>query len=107
MTFAGVMQIVFGVANLLFGWVYGLGAWFVGLPGALALIVVGALFIGAAGSFKQVTATQGNDVGHMMAAIGKLSTAAMLQIIAYIAAVLLGGIILVVGFFILALFAVR
>src|SRR5437773_8894752 len=57
--FAGCMQIVFGALQVIGGWVFGVGGWLVGLPGSIALIVIGALFVGAAGSFKRVTETRG------------------------------------------------
>jgi hypothetical protein len=101
LTIAGIMQIVFGGLQLLGGWSFGLPGYFVGLPGSLALIVIGALFVSAAGSFRSVTQTRGYDIQHLMGALGKLHTAATVQIVAYIVAVLLGiliGIIMMIFF---------
>ena len=102
LTVAGIMQIVFGGLQLLGGWAFGLPGYFVGLPGALALIVIGALFVSAAGSFRSVTQTRGYDIQHMMGALGKLQTAATVQIIAYIVAVLLG---ILIGMIMMLVFA--
>ena len=107
LTIAGVMEIIFGACQLFFGWAFGLGGWLVGLPGAIAMVAIGALFVSAASSFRSVTQTRGHDVSHLMGALGKLSTAAIVQIVGYIIAVALGIIIGLLVLFVFAALLVR
>jgi hypothetical protein len=96
LTAAGIAQIVFGALSLLGNFISGIIGGIVGIPGAIALVVIGALFVSAAGSFKQISRTQGNDMGHLMSAMDKLSSAALVQIIGFIAAIVLGAVILAI-----------
>jgi hypothetical protein len=106
LTAAGIMQIVFGVISLFGNLLFGVGAFVVGIPGSVAMIVIGAIVISAAGSFRSIASTQGSDIRHLMSACEKLSSAALVQIIGYIAAVVLGALIAVIGLlFFAALFA--
>ncbi len=91
---AGIIQIIFGALGLVFNFVGGISTGIVGIPGAIALVVVGALFLSASGSFRQIARTQGNDMAHLMQAMDKMASAALVQIIGYIVAVVLGAIIL-------------
>lgn len=106
LTAAGVMQIIFGAISLIGNFVVNIGSGVIGIPTSIALIVIGALFIGAAGSFRQITRTQGNDLAHLMGALDKLSSAALIQIIAFIVAVVLFVLtVIIVLLFFAALFA--
>jgi hypothetical protein len=51
------------------------------LPAGIVAIVVGITFIGVGNSLRSVVTTQGNDLMHLMAAMHKLSTAFIIQII--------------------------
>lgn len=108
---AGIMEIVFGVLSLFGNFNWGAGSGVLGLPGSIAMIVIGAVFIGASGSFKKISQTQGNDMGHLMEALNKMSLAATVQIVGYIAATVLFvvGLVLVIFLWaaIVALFALR
>jgi hypothetical protein len=102
LTIAGVIEIIFGALQLFFGWAFGVPGWLVGAPGAIAMVAIGALFVSAASSFRSVTQTRGHDLSHLMGALGKLSTAAMVQIVGYIVAVVLG---IIIGLLVLFVFA--
>ena len=56
----------------------------------MALIIIGIMLLLAGGSFKKIRETQGNDIGHLMDAVNKLSMATMVQIGGFILAMLLG-----------------
>jgi hypothetical protein len=56
-------------------------------------IAIGIIFIGVARSLREVVDTEGNDVDHVMAALHKLGTAFLIQII-------LTGVAFVLGFII-------
>jgi hypothetical protein len=105
--FAGIMQIVWGVGQLLFSWAWGLGQWFYNLPIAFTLIVIGILTIGVGRSFKQIAQTQGSDIDHLMSAVGKLGGMAVVQIVGFTLAMILGAVVVVIGIFLgVALLAV-
>jgi hypothetical protein len=61
---------------------------------ALQPVVSGAFYLGAGGAFSNVVNTQGNDIPHMMSAMGKLTNAmrveAIVAIIAMVAGTVLG-----------------
>ncbi|MGE0321813.1 MAG: hypothetical protein AB7S68_05905 [Polyangiaceae bacterium] len=99
LTFAGIMQIVWGVGQLLFSWFWGLGQWFYNLPISITLIVIGILFIGVGNSFKKISSTQGNDIEHLMSAVSKLGGLAVVQIVGFILAMILGAAIVVLAVF--------
>lgn len=98
---AGIMQIIFGAVSLIGNWFLGVTNGVLGIPGAIAMIIIGALFASAASSFKNISNTQGNDMGHLMAAMDKLAMASLVQIVGYIlaAALFVIGIILAVFLF--------
>ncbi|MCB9588262.1 MAG: hypothetical protein H6718_22840 [Polyangiaceae bacterium] len=100
LTFAGIMQIVWGVGQLLFSWFWGFGQWFYNLPISITLIVIGILFIGVGNSFKQISSTQGNDIDHLMSAVSKLGGLAIVQIIGFALAMVLGAAIVVLALFV-------
>jgi hypothetical protein len=103
---AGIMQIVFGVLYLFGNFAMSLSAGLLGVPGSIAMIIIGALFASAAASFGQISKTQGNDMGHLMQAMGKLTTASLVQIIGYIVAAVFFVIgVILIGFIFAALFA--
>ncbi len=97
--FAGIMQIIWGVGQLLFSWAWGLGQWFYNLPISLTLIVIGILAIGVGSSFKQIAQTQGSDIDHLMSAVGKLGGMAVVQIVGFALAMILGAAVVVIGVF--------
>jgi hypothetical protein len=98
---AGIMQIIFGVLTLFGNFFLGITNGLLGVAGSIAMIIIGALFASAASSFKQITKTQGNDMGHLMQAMNKLATASLVQIIGYIvaAALFVIGVIVAVVIF--------
>ena len=61
---------------------------------ALQPVVSGAFYLSAGGAFNNVVNTQGNDIPHMMSAMGKLTNAmrveAIVAIIAMVAGTVLG-----------------
>ncbi len=80
MRFVGVMSIVFGVLEALFGLVAGInlrGLLTIG-QGAL-LIVIGGWLATAATSLGDISKTQGNDVMNLMYAMRKLKSVFTLQ----------------------------
>ena len=104
---SGVLQIVWGLGQGITSWVFGLAQWLYNAPLSLALIVIGIMFLLAGGSFKKIRTTQGNDIRHLMDAVGKLSAATITQIIGFIIAMLLGilVVLLVAVFGVLAIAA--
>lgn len=63
------------------------------IPIAMADFAVGFFYLNAAKAFKEVVDTAGNDVQHLMSAVGRLSKAFMIEAIAT-------GIAMVIGFII-------
>ncbi len=78
---------VWGIFSIVLGAMQILVALF--LPGIVS-IVIGTVFIGVAGSLKAVVVTEGNDIDHMMAALQKLGNAFLIQVVATVAAVVVG-----------------
>ncbi|MCH7716925.1 MAG: hypothetical protein IH876_12405 [Gemmatimonadetes bacterium] len=76
----GIISIVLGALQILLG----------PLPAGIVSIVIGLVFVGVAGSLKAVVVTEGNDIDHMMAALKKLGNAFLIQVIAMVAAVVVG-----------------
>jgi hypothetical protein len=74
---------------------------FINFPQGIVGIVVGIMFIGVGNSLASVTQTQGNDIGHLMQGMEKLSTAFLVQAIA----TLVGLALLVLVFVLVMLFA--
>lgn len=60
-------------------------------------LAVGIAFLGAATSLKMVVNTQGNDIQHMMMALGKLRSAFKIRVIVVIVAVVLVFLMLALG----------
>jgi hypothetical protein len=87
---SGVLQIVWGLGQGVTSWIFGLAQWLYNAPISLALIIIGIMLLLAGGSFKKIRDTQGNDMGHLMDAVNKLSTATMVQIGGFVLAMLLG-----------------
>jgi hypothetical protein len=108
---AGIMSIAFGVISFFGSFLWDVRSGILGAPGSIATGVIGIVFLLASGSFKQITRTQGNDMGHLMEALRKMTLAATVQIIGYIAAaaLFLLGIVVIVFLWaaIIALFAIR
>ncbi len=87
---SGVLQIVWGLGQGVTSWIFGLAQWLYNAPISLALIIIGIMLLLAGGSFKKIRDTQGNDMGHLMDAVNKLSTATIVQIGGFVLAMLLG-----------------
>ena len=81
----GIFSIVLGAMQILVG----MASW-AQVPAGIVSIVIGTVFIGVAGSLKAVVVTEGNDIDHMMAALQKLGNAFLIQVIATIAAFVVG-----------------
>ncbi|MBL8955695.1 MAG: hypothetical protein JNK82_33280 [Myxococcaceae bacterium] len=79
----GGISVGLGIIQLLLGgWMFSSGK--PGLPSlvsGIVSIVIGAMFLGVGGSLKNIVATKGNDVGHLMEAMKKLTTALTVQIV--------------------------
>ena len=75
----GIFLIVTGVASLINCNVVAFGI----------DLAVGITFLGAASSLSMVVNTQGNDIQHMMMALGKLGTAFKIRVIVTLVAVVL------------------
>ena len=95
---AGVFQIIWGLGQGTGGLLFGLAQWLYNAPIALALVVIGIMFIVAGVSFKKIKATQGNDIGHLMTALNTLSWAAVIQIIGFVFAMLAGILVMLLVF---------
>jgi hypothetical protein len=95
---SGIIQIVWGLGQGTTSWVFGLGQWLYNAPISLALMITGIMMCLAGSSFKRIRATQGNDVGHLMEAVGKLSVATVIQIVGFVLAMLLGALVLLLVF---------
>jgi len=101
---------VWGIISIVIGALYLLSSLFFFLsPGLLANlapgiggIVVGITFVGVGNSLSSIVQTQGNDIEHMMAAMQKLGTAFMTQIIVLIVQVVLAIILMMIVFLFLA-----
>ncbi len=63
----------------------------VGGMGRFLSLVVSALLLMGASSLKQVVDTQGNDVGHLMAALDRLHTVFTLRVVARLVAFVLAA----------------
>lgn len=63
------------------------------LPFSIVSLVIGVSLRGAGKSLVEVTTTQGNDVQHMMASLGRFKTAFQLEAIMSMAAVVLGFVV--------------
>jgi len=108
---AGIMSIAFGVISLFGSFLWDVRSGILGAPGSIATAVIGIVFLLASGSFKKIASTQGNDMGHLMEALKKMTLAATVQVVGYVAAAVLFllGIVVVVFLWaaIIALFAIR
>ena len=103
---SGVIQIVWGLGQGTTSWVFGLGQWLYNVPISLALMITGIMMCLAGSAFKRIRATQGQDVQHLMEAVGKLSIATVIQIVGFVLAMLLGALVLLLVFVIgVAVFA--
>ncbi len=89
MKLTGIILIVAGVLAALGGIASGENLLAGLLQGAFS-IVVGLLQYRASTAFSTVVATHGNDILHLMSALGTLRTLYKLQIIAIAAAVIIG-----------------
>jgi hypothetical protein len=79
----GAIQLLAGVAMIAKG-----GA--VALIQGLLSLVVGGFTLKAAGAFRQIVSSTGNDIGYLMSALGTLRDLYRLQVIAVVAAVAAG-----------------
>ena len=80
MKFVGVMSSLFGVLELISGFNTGMtltGLLTVGQ--GIALMAIGGWLAAAAGSFRDVAETEGNDIGNLMLAMAKLRSVYTLQ----------------------------
>ncbi|HMR05179.1 MAG TPA: hypothetical protein PKA88_05365 [Polyangiaceae bacterium] len=98
LVFSGILQIIWGLGQGTTSWVFGLGQWLYNAPISLALIIIGIMFCLTGASFKKIQSTQGNDIQHLMEAVGKLTAAGMIQIAGFIISMLLGAVILILIF---------
>ncbi|MFT3694061.1 MAG: hypothetical protein QM831_13030 [Kofleriaceae bacterium] len=82
MRFVGVLSVVFGVLQLIFGMV-GISKNTVGglvtIGEGVALSLIGFWLTSAASSLKEVVMTEGNDIANLMAALRKLRSVYTLQ----------------------------
>ena len=88
----GIFSIVLGAINILMG----LANW-VALPSGIVSVVIGMVFLGAAGSLKAVVDTEGEDIDHMMAAVQKLGIAFLVQVIVTVAAFVVGILLVILA----------
>lgn len=95
LTVSGILQIIWGLGQGATSWIFGLGQWLYNAPISLALIIIGIMFFLAGSSFKKIRATQGNDIGHLMDAVNKLTSATLVQIAGFIVAMLLGIVVVI------------
>lgn len=98
----GIIAIVYGALNV----VSTCGAFarpdmLINFPQGIVGIVVGIMFLGVGSSLGSVTTTQGNDIGHLMQGMEKLSNAFLIQVIATLVGVGLAILI----FILVAIFA--
>ncbi len=99
----GVMSIVIGLLMLAAGVIvivvlpgpFGLPVGATIAVAALQPIVSGGFYAAAGSAFKQVVDTQGNDIPHMLGAIGKLTHAVRIEAVVAILATIAG---LAIGF---------
>ena len=105
LTVSGVLQIMWGLGQGATSWLFGVGQWLYNAPISLAMMIIGIMLCLAGSSFKKIKGTQGNDIGHLMDAVGKLSSATIIQIIGFVLAMLL-GIVMVILVAVLGLFVV-
>jgi hypothetical protein len=80
MKFVGVVGVVFGVLEAISGLANGVTV--VGLltvGQGVAMIAIGGWLASAAGSFRDIAETQGNDIGYLMLAMSKLRSVYTLQ----------------------------
>jgi hypothetical protein len=99
---AARLGLVWGIASIVIGGLACLAGMVALTASAIGLvhmltggtsIAIGIIFVGVAKSLREVVDTEGNDVDHMMAAIHKLGTAFLVQIILTGVAFFLGFII--------------
>lgn len=98
----GIIAFVYGALNV----VSTCGAFarpdmLINFPQGIVGIVVGIMFLGVGNSLASVTTTQGNDIGHLMQGMEKLSNAFLIQVIATLVGVGLAILI----FILVAIFA--
>jgi hypothetical protein len=54
------------------------------VPIGIMMLILGVTFVGVGNSLENVVRTQGNDIAHMMQALGKLSGAFLVQSISFL-----------------------
>jgi len=92
---SGILQILWGLGQGTTSWLFGLGQWLYNAPISLALIIIGIMLCLAGSSFKKIRATKGDDIQHLMDALGRLSAATLVQIIGFLLAMVLGVVVVV------------
>jgi hypothetical protein len=90
MVIIGLVQLVVGIVQLSKG---GL----VALLSAVVYLVVGWLTHKASKEFREITTSQGNDLGHLMDALGALRQLYRIQVIVIIVAVAVVFLAIVIG----------
>jgi hypothetical protein len=92
----GALKLLAGAVTIVMGGAVALSA---GIEGLLWL-VIGGLTLKAAGAFRQIVSSTGNDMDDLMRALGTLRDLYRLQVIAVVAAVAAGLLfVLLIGLF--------
>jgi hypothetical protein len=86
----GVILLLVGAIQLLAGVVTINKGGVVALVRGLLGIVIGGFTQKAAGAFRQIVTSTGNDIGYLMSAVGTLRDLYRLQVVAVVAAVAIG-----------------
>jgi len=86
----GIILLIVGAIQLLAGAVTIANGGFVALIEGLLSLVIGGFTLKAAGAFRQIVSSTGNDIGYLMSALGTLRDLYRLQVIAVVVAVAAG-----------------
>jgi hypothetical protein len=86
----GIILLIVGAIQLLAGAVMIANGGVVALIEGLLSLVIGGFTLKAAGAFRQIVSSTGNDMGYLMRALGTLRDLYRLQVIAVVAAVAAG-----------------
>jgi hypothetical protein len=86
----GIISLIVGAIRLLAGTVTITKGGVAALIEGLLFLVIGGLTLKAAGAFRQIVSSTGNDMGYLMRALGTLRDIYRLQVIAVVAAVAAG-----------------
>jgi hypothetical protein len=86
----GIILLIVGAIQFLAGAVTIASGGVVTLIEGLLSLVIGGFTLKAAGAFRQIVSSMGNDIGYLMSALGTLRDLCRLQIIAVVTAVAAG-----------------